>query len=166
MCVGRFSGSLMAWLAIVSATAVAAEKVAPPAGWTTASVRDEVTPDFHYDPQGGHDGQGVLIAASDSREGLNGWWQKPIPVQGGPWYRFQAHRKVDGSGVARRTGVARILWQDEKGQPVTHDEPSDASYLPGVRPRAEPEYPFDRDTDAGGWTLVADDYRAPSAAKQ
>src|SRR5262245_55692435 len=120
---------------------VAAEKTTAPAGWTTAAVRDEVTPDFRYDPRGGRDGQAALIAASDSRERMTGWWQQTPPVKGGQWYRFQTYRKVDGPGLARRTGVARILWQDERGQPVMHDEPSDASYLPGVKPRAEPEYP-------------------------
>lgn len=142
----------------------AAEISGAPEGWSTVAVRDEISPEFRCEPQGGRQGRGALVAASDARPGLNGYWRKAQAVAGGSWYRFQAYRHVDGQGTPRRTGVARIVWQDDKGQPVNHDEPSDGSYLPGVKPRAEPEYPFDRESDADGWTRVADDYRAPSKA--
>ncbi len=146
------------------AMATAADPANAPDGWTTVAVRDEISPLFSFDPRGGRQKRGALMAGADARPGLNGFWRKTIPVQGGSWYRFQAYRRVDGQGTPRRTAVARILWQDEQGQKVLHDEPSDGSYQPGVKPPAEPEYPLDRDTDTDGWTRVADDYQVPSRA--
>ncbi|MEO8497413.1 MAG: carbon-nitrogen hydrolase family protein, partial [Planctomycetota bacterium] len=46
------------------------------------------------------------------------------------------------------------------------DEPSWASYRPGERPRAEPEFPTDQGVDEDGWTTVAGIYHAPSDAKR
>jgi len=152
------------YLLAPAASIRAAETTGTPEGWSTVAVRDEISPEFRYDPQGGRLRSGAFIAAADARPGLNGYWRKTLTVQGGSWYRFQTYRKVDGQATPRRTGVARIVWTDDQGQPVVHDEPSEGSYLRGVKPRAEPEYPLDRATDAQGWTRVADDYRAPSKA--
>lgn len=135
-------------------------------GWRTVALRDEIAPTFRCEPKGGRDGHAALVAAADARPGLNGYWTRTFSVDGAGWYRFAVLRKVEGPGVPRRTGVARIQWQDAEGRPVTHDEPSEGSYQYGVKPRAEPEYPLDGATDSAGWTRVADDYRAPSQAKQ
>src|SRR5439155_524655 len=59
---------------------------------------------------------------------------------------------------------ARVAWQGEDGRPVKRDEPSAATYQPGVPPRAEPEYPEDGVEVAPGWVEVAGTYRAPSRA--
>ncbi|MSU48194.1 MAG: carbon-nitrogen hydrolase family protein [Opitutus sp.] len=139
--------------------------VPPPSGWTTAIVRDEIAPRFHYDPHGGPAGEGALIVESDQRAGLLGRWVRTFPVTGGRHYSFSVLRHVDRAD-GRRAAVARILWQDPKGKAVMHDEPSTASYKPGEKPRAEPEYPMDRATDAHGWTEVADVYHVPSRATQ
>jgi predicted amidohydrolase len=73
--------------------------------------------------------------------------------------------RIEGAD-GRRAAVARVLWQDAKGKPVNQDDPSPATYRPGVAPRAEPEYPLDGATDALGWTAVSGVYRAPSRATQ
>jgi predicted amidohydrolase len=137
-----------------------------PEGWTTAAPRDEIKPDFAYDPQGGPKHHGSFIIESGAREGLVGRWTKTFPVTGGRTYRFSAVRQLNGGDCARRTAVARVLWRDEKGGSVYHDEPSFASYAPGKKPRAEPEYPEDGPADAAGWTKVSGVYRAPSAARR
>jgi predicted amidohydrolase len=141
-----------------------AEEPAVPDGWTMHSPRDEIRPSFSWHPDGGPDGR--LVIQADEREGLMGWWQQSFPVQGGRTYRFQVLRKTDGVAVPRRTAVARILWQDAEGQPVRHDQPSWASYRPGERPRAEPEFPADGPVVGDGWTEVSGVYRAPSDAAQ
>lgn len=151
--------------------AAAPQATGAPAGWTTEAVRDELAPAFRYEPRGGRAGGGAWIAESDERAGLNGRWVRTVEVQGGGWYRFQAYRRIERSGTPggepdRRIGVARLLWQNEQGGPVMHDEPSDGSYRPGERPQAEPEYPLDRETGADGWTLVGDLYRAPAGARR
>jgi predicted amidohydrolase len=151
-------------LGLVATTIVPAAEA--PAGWTTAAPREEIKPSFTFLPDGGPDHRGCFVIESDSREGLMGRWTKTFLVEGGKHYRFSVLRQLTGGDSPRRTGVARILWRDENGKPVHHDEPSYASYAPGQKPRAEPEYPMDGATDAAGWTSVTDVYRAPSAAKQ
>jgi len=141
-----------------------AADAAAPSGWETASPREEIKPEFSYDPNGGPDHTGSFIIRSAHREGLVGRWTRSFPVEGGKTCRFSALRRISGPGEPRRTAVARILWQDENGKPVLHDEPSSASYRKGVVPRAEPEYPADAPGDPDAWIEVSGIYRAPSKA--
>jgi predicted amidohydrolase len=151
----------LALVALVWVTAHAAT----PTAWHPESIRPEAAPAFRHDPTGGPRKQGAWVIESDARAGLFGRWVSQVPIDGGKHYAFHALRRITHAD-GRRAAVARILWLDAKGQPVLHDEVSTASYRPGERPRAEPEYPSDRATDAQGWTEVADVYRAPSAARQ
>jgi predicted amidohydrolase len=137
-----------------------------PDGWTTTAPRDETAPDFRYDPRGGRDGNGRFIIAHDAREGLDGCWTKTFAVTGGQWYRFYAVRRTGDVAATRRSAVARVIWSDRQGRPVTHDAPSANTFRKGVKPMAEPEYPTDKGTDADGWTEVSDTYLAPSRATQ
>ncbi len=137
-----------------------------PEGWTAHAPRDEIRPQFAFQPTGGKDSLGAWVIEADGRDGLHGWWQKTCPVEGGQWYRFSILRRATGVGVPRRSLVARIQWRDAQGRRVTHDEPSDVSFQPGKRPQAEPEYPADGPADAQGWTEVAGIYHVPSRAAQ
>lgn len=148
-----------ALLLLLSCTAHAA-----PPGWETASPRTEIAPDFAFDPAGGPDRGGSFIISSDKREGLMGRWTRTFPVEGGKHWHFSVLRKITGPGDPRRSAVARILWQDEAGKPVLHDEPSSATYQHGRVPRAEPEYPADAAGDPHSWIEVSGTYRAPSKA--
>ncbi|KAF0169982.1 MAG: amidohydrolase [Limisphaerales bacterium] len=159
------------WLALALALAASKSTLSGSApivldGWTAGSPREEISPRVRHDPRGGPSGKGSLVIESDAREGLNGWLTKSFPVTGGQHYRFLALRKVTNADSPRRAGVVRILWRDANGKPVTHDEPSFASYRPGDFPRSEPELPSDKTTDKRGWTEVSDTYRAPSKATQ
>ncbi|MBI4659429.1 MAG: carbon-nitrogen hydrolase family protein [Verrucomicrobia bacterium] len=134
-------------------------------GWRGVSARDEIRPEFIQRPDGGPTGRGSLIVRADDREGLDGHWQKSFPVQGGQSYHFRALRRVENvPSPTQRCVLARILWRDDNGRPVRHDETGANSYARAERPVAEPEYPSDRATDTAGWTEVADTYRAPSKA--
>jgi predicted amidohydrolase len=135
-----------------------------PEVWQSASLREELRPSFTQQTRGGRDGKGSLVIGSDSREGLIGRWTTILPVKGGAHHRFEAWRRTTNIPVPRQAAVARILWQDDNGKPVTHDEPSFASYRPGEKPRAEPELPADKSTDTKGWTEVSDTYLVPSKA--
>lgn len=137
-----------------------------PEGWSTASPRDEIKPQFSYEPRGGRDGTGSLVIQADEREGLEGWWQKAFPVQAGRHYRFTAFRRADRVPLPRRNIVVRLLWQDDAGKPVPADEPivKDELFLGGWKANAEPEFPYDRQTDGAGWTEVSGAYRAPAKA--
>jgi predicted amidohydrolase len=141
-----------------------AREGAPPDGWTTAAPRAEIRPEFSYDPEGGPHRRGAFIIRSDDREGLQGRWTRTFPVRGGATYRFSVLRRAEGCASPRRAAVARLVWSDDRGEPVTRDEPSTATYQPGLPPRAEPEYPADGPETAPGWIEDAGVYRAPSGA--
>lgn len=147
----------------------AAERVSgvqPPEGWTTAAPRNEIRPEFFYEPTGGPDGHGVFGIRADAREGLDGWWTKTFPVQGGRDYAFRAVYKATGVEVPRRSVVVKLRWQDAKGQKLPADEPTVGGYLRGATGMAETEYPKTRAVGKDSWTEVADVYRAPSRATQ
>jgi len=133
-------------------------------GWRTATPREELRPRFSVDATGGQEGKPRLIIQADSREGLDGYWTKSLPVTGGQYHRFHAQRKVENVASPRRSAMVRLVWQDDAGKSVLTDEPVMSDVLPGFTPTAEPEYPLDGVTDAGGWTEVSGVYRAPSKA--
>jgi predicted amidohydrolase len=135
-----------------------------PEGWSAASPRDEIRPEFSYQPKGGQNGAGNFGIATDGREGLQGYWKKSLPVEGARYYRFTVFRRAENVPLPRRQVVARLLWQDQAGRPVPVDEPLVKGYLNGWKGIAEPEYPYDGTTDAAGWTEVSGTYRAPANA--
>jgi predicted amidohydrolase len=139
---------------------------AAPEGWTTASPRDEIRPEFAFDAAGGPDGKGCLTIKADRREGLDGCWTKSFPVTGGKHYRFEARYQATGVTVPRRSVVAEVHWRDAKGKKVPLDEPAVTGYLKGSTPLAETEFPAARTADAKGWAQIAEIYHAPSRATQ
>jgi predicted amidohydrolase len=147
-------------------SAKGAEEAKAPEGWTTEAPREEIRPRFAYEPRGGRDGKGALIIRQDDREGLDGWWSRTFPVQGGKFYRFHAVRKVAHVAEPRRSAVVRIFWLDDQGKRVVRDIPATTQFSKGSVTRAEPELPLDGATDKDGWTEVGTIYRVPATAKQ
>jgi predicted amidohydrolase len=137
-----------------------------PEGWKVSAPRDEIRPEFAYDPRGGPEGTGAFVIRADRREGLDGGWVKTERVTGGRHYHFHAVRKVEHVDLPRRSAVVKLTWLDAAGQRVTYDEAVVTGYLRGFKPTAEAEHPADKTTDARGWTEVSDTYRAPSQAAQ
>ena len=137
---------------------------ANPGDWSNSAPRDEIKPAFSFDAKGGPEHHGALIIRTDKRDGLDGHWEKTFQVEGGKWFRFSALRRVENVPVARRSVLARVLWRDDQGQTVSHDEPGAQSFAPGKLPQAEPEYPEDGPADPAGWTEVSGIYHVPSSA--
>ena len=135
-----------------------------PEGWQTVAPRDEIRPAFSFDPQGGPRSSSSFVVAHDSREGLDGWFQKTFVVAGGECYRFHALRRTVNVSVPRRSAVVRVLWQDEAGRKVSADVSERQRKKLGHVPSAEPDYPADGATDPQGWTAVSGVYRAPAKA--
>ncbi|MCX8108299.1 MAG: carbon-nitrogen hydrolase family protein [Verrucomicrobiae bacterium] len=133
-------------------------------GWQADAPREEIRPSFLIEPGGGHNDRPRLIIFTDSRPGLAGHWWKVFPVKGGSFYKFSAWYRATNVPVARRSVLARLLWRDEQGRLVLHDEPGASSYREGPLPVSEPEYPRNQNTDASGWTEISDVYRPPSRA--
>lgn len=135
-------------------------------GWTHSGPREEILPVFEFQSHGGPQHAGSLVTLSDKRDGLHGWWQRTVSVEGGRYYRFSAVRRVVNVNYARRTAVARIFWLDAGGNAASHDFNAETTYREGERPRSEPEYPSDGPEVADGWTEVSDVFRVPSGATQ
>lgn len=154
---------LLAAIIFIPSLAVAGEPVAP--GWSAESPRDEIRPEFTWDPVGGPDGTGQLVISADDREGLAGFWTKRIPVTGGKAYRFSVLRNTVAVDLPRRSAIARIIWLDESGGRVLRPDPVFTSYRPGQSPRAEPEFPKAGESD-NGWTRLEGIYDVPPSASQ
>jgi predicted amidohydrolase len=135
-----------------------------PGGWTTTAPRGEIRPQFAFDPNGGPNGTGCFIIRADQREGLDGCWRKTFPLQGGKHYRFESSYRATQVPVPRRSVVAKIHWQDDKGRQVPLDEPVVTSYLRGATGMAETEFPAPTQMSADGWTGISGIYHAPSKA--
>ncbi|HEY7425817.1 MAG TPA: carbon-nitrogen hydrolase family protein [Gemmataceae bacterium] len=160
----RVCSNLVILTALLAASARAGESSTAPDGWQTAAPRDELRPQFSYTAKAGRDGKGALVITHDRREGLDGYWTRTFPVQGGRFYHFHSVRKISQVQAPRRSAVVRIIWQDDRGKPVPRDTPAVSHYLKGMTPMAEPEYPCDKQSDKDGWTEVSDTYRAPAGA--
>jgi predicted amidohydrolase len=135
------------------AAAAAEREQTSPEGWQAGAPRDEIRPQFFYESGGGPGGAPALVIASDYRPGLNGYWRKTFAVTGGAFYRFYALCKAENMGAPRRSAVAEIVWQDDRGRTVPTDMGS-----------VEAELPAQRGTGADGWTEVSDVNRSPERA--
>lgn len=137
-----------------------------PDGWSAVAPRDEIRPAFSFKKKSGPHGAGTFVIAHDEREGLDGWFQKSFPVNGGEFYAFHALRKLDKVSLPRRSANVRIVWHDAQGGKVYID-PADVRANDGrPTPSAEPEHPQDGATDAQGWTTVSGVFHAPPKAAQ
>ena len=163
---------LLAGAAAVGAAAAApsiliASEPAAPDGWSTASPRDEIRPEFSIDPTGGPDSGPCFVIRADSRDGLDGCWLRPFPVTGGRHYRFSALYRAENVPVPRRSVVAKLNWRDAKGRAMPLDDPAVKGILAGMTPMAETEFPATAPAArADGWTEVSGTYRAPGPATQ
>src|SRR5262249_31974317 len=167
--VGCFLAAAVAGAALTawswrSAAGDAPPRAAEPApdGWTGEAPRDEIRPEFAYEPAGGPDGKGCFVIRADKRDGLAGYWKKSFPVTGGKYYRFAASYRAKGVAVPRRSVLVEMHWRDAQGKRVPLDQPGVTGYLRGVTAMAETEFPTTRGTDGAGWTEVSDTYQAPA----
>lgn len=136
------------------------------AEWTLVSPRDEAKPEGRINAKGGHDGKSSLVLETGAGEHWMGCWTMTLPVEGGRHYQFSAWKKASAMPLPRRSVYARVLWEDDKGNPVKWEEPAKQGYAKGTVPRAEPEYPHDAGGEANQWSKVESTLRAPAAAKQ
>ncbi len=135
-------------------------------GWSLWSPRDEAKPDADVSKTGGHDGKSALILETGPGEHWIGCWTRTLPVEGGKHHQFSAWKKASAMPTARRSVYARVIWQDEKGNPVIWEEPAKQGYAKGTVPRAEPEYPHIPDSGANQWVHCESILRAPVKATQ
>jgi hypothetical protein len=135
-------------------------------GWTTASPRPEIQPDFVSDPKGGPQGSACLTIRADAREGLDGCWTRAFAVEGGQHYRFSALYRATHVAAPRRSVVAKLDWKDAQGHGVLLDEPAVTTVLRSMKAMAETEFPAAGAVRDDGWTEMSGVYLAPKRATQ
>lgn len=119
-------------------------------GWTPAAPREEIRPAFARLPRGGPAGEPVLVIRTGEREGLDGWWERDFPVEGGQWYRFRVVRWTRNVAHPELSVLVQLAWLDATGQAPR-----------GPDDEARPEYPRDQRELPGGWVEVSDVFQAP-----
>lgn len=137
-----------------------------PAGWTMEALREEIRPKFLYDAKGGRSGAGSFIIETDHRDGLDGFWRRSFPVEGGKHYRFEAYRKVKGVEYPQQCAAVTIQWLDEKGKGAADDHKLVERYLTKYRGSAPLEYAVDGAPGKDGWTPISGTWQAPAGATQ
>jgi predicted amidohydrolase len=157
-----------AFCLIVVSNLIAAnvETPAAPSGWTATSVRDEIRPKFSYDAKGGRNGSGAFVIETDQRDGLDGFWRRSFPVEGGKFYSFRAFRKAAGVDWPQQCAVITVQWLDAAGSRAVDDRKLVERYLTKYNPITPLEYVVDGRTTEDGWTELTGDWQAPSTATQ
>jgi len=162
-----------------------------PDGWTAESPRDEIRPDFSYEPNGGPNGTGCFVMSVKGQSENMGRWTNTFPVTGGQHFSFRALRKANGMENPRRNTMVRITWQNGQGELVpmgpgkhlllktstiqlsqaqdntpSQEEEKQTPPTQSWLKKARYEFPADRSISAEGWTEVADIYLIPPDATQ
>ncbi|MBG89466.1 MAG: carbon-nitrogen hydrolase family protein [Verrucomicrobiales bacterium] len=132
-------------------------------GWKMTAPRDEIRPHFKCLSNHGPGNTCSYVIRTDEREGLHGAWTKTFSITGGKHYRFRVLRKTEGVPMPRRSALAKITWQDDKGRLVKNDNPTNQKWLRSGTSTHRPDYPLDRGTK-NGWTELSDIYKAPTGA--
>ena len=117
------------------------------AGWKSWSPRDEISPQFAFDPKGGREGRGALKIAVRAASDFGAWRSKLGDLRPGQAYRFNAWYRALDVQNERHSIIARLQWLDAKHKPLA----------PTVRP---PEYPLDVARE-GEWVKMELTGRAP-----
>ncbi len=133
-------------------------------GWSFASPREELRPQFGYLTPDRPTGQPSLTVTMDGRPGLQGFWRKTFPIEGGKHYHFHALKKTDDGTLSRRSAIAKITWQDDQGRLVKNDNPTNRKWLRSGTSTHRPDYPTEKDARSDGRVEVSDTYRAPGKA--
>jgi hypothetical protein len=120
------------------------------AGWKRWSPRDEIMPQFSFDPKGGRDGRGALKIAARAASDFGAWRSTLGNLRSGQAYRFNAWYRTRNIEHERHSVIARLQWLDASGKPVANK----------VRP---PEYPLDT-LRRGEWAKLELTTRAPETA--
>ena len=158
---------MRAILLLGSVLMLSAADSAPPAGWTAEAIRPEVRPKFTYSPEGGAHGGGALVIETDTRDGLDGYWKRSFPVEGGRYYRFGGYRRVAGVEWPQQCAVVTVQWFDAAGHGVVDDRKLVERYLTKYRDPLTPlEYPVEGSPGKDGWAALSGTWQAPSKATQ
>ncbi len=119
-----------------------------PSEWKLESQRQEISPVGFVDSTVTYEGKPTLALAGGGKEYSNGHWYTTLNVDPGAYCRFKANFIASNVEEPSRSILARIIWQDNKGNRL-----------------GTPEYPSYSPTGAIGiWNSIQQLYRVPASA--
>ena len=118
-----------------------------PVGWVTWTPREEISPKFGVDANGGRAGKGSLQIRGDGNSAAYGAWRTTVTgIVPGRSYRFTAYYRASEHVDTRRAVTARLDWFDQQGKQL--------------RP---PDYALETGSESG-WTRIEHVAAAPEGA--
>src|SRR5688572_24678851 len=116
--------------------------------WKFESQRREISPVGFIDSTVTFEGKPTLALAGGGKDYSNGHWYTIMNVEPGAYFRFRSNFIASNVEEAKRSILARIIWQDGKGNRL-----------------GTPEYPASSLTESNGiWSSIQQSYKAPKDA--
>lgn len=116
--------------------------------WKFESQRVEIAPHHSIDKKVTLNGKPTLSLQGGGKDFAAGYWYTVVPAEPGAYYNFRTHFKSKAVDEPHRSVLARVLWQDAKGNVV------------GFR-----EYPATLQDTKDDWRIIAQSYHAPENTK-
>jgi predicted amidohydrolase len=117
--------------------------------WKFESQRQEIAPIYAVDNQVSYQGKPTLTLRGGGKAHADGHWYKIISVEPGDYFQFRSFFKTTFVDEPERSILARIQWQNAKGEQVGFIE----------YPAVLPEKTHD------GWNAFEQIYKIPAEAK-
>jgi predicted amidohydrolase len=121
-----------------------------PTEWKFESQRKEIAPVWYVDSIITHEGKPTLAITGGGKEYSNGHWYTVVNVEPEEYFQFQSNFITSNIEEFYRSVLARIIWQDAKGNKV-----------------GTPEYPasFPAETK-GSWNSIKQLYKVPTGVRK
>src|ERR1700730_3040883 len=121
-----------------------------PSEWKFESQREAIAPVWYIDSKTSYKGNQTLALKGGGKAYADGHWYNKVNVEPGEYFQFLAYFTTAKVEEPNRSILARILWQNESGEPV------------GLA-----EYPaILRDKTKEGWSIIEQSYKVPAEAKK
>ncbi len=121
-----------------------------PSDWKFESQREAIAPARYIDDTTFFRNRQTLVLQGGGKEFSNGHWYKTFDIVPGEYYKFSGYYKASAVEEPNRSILARILWQNDSGDPI--------GFI---------EYPYIRLGKSGdGWSEIAQTYLVPAGASR
>ncbi len=121
-----------------------------PSEWKFESQREAIAPDWYIDSNTTFGKNQTLALKGAGKEYADGHWYKEVNVEPGEYFQFRAYFTASKVEEPNRSILARILWENESGEPVGFTE------YPAVL----------REKTKDGWNIIEQTYKVPAEAKK
>jgi predicted amidohydrolase len=116
--------------------------------WKFESQREAIEPVWYVDSITLFNGNPTLAINGDGRSYVDGHWYEEVSIDPGNYFKFRAYFKDSAVNEPNRSILARLIWQNEKGEQVGYTE-----------------YPaLLRDKTKEGWNIIEEIYKVPDKA--